>query len=51
MTDVKFITYNVRGLNSPEKRHIVLKEVERYFADIIFLQEKHISLDSNTKLY
>lgn len=41
----------MRGLNSPEKRYIVLKEMERYFADIIFLQEMHILLDPNTKLY
>lgn len=50
MTDVKFITYNVRGLNSPGKRHIILKELERYHADIVFLQETHIPLDSNIKL-
>ena len=40
MTNLNFITYNVRGLSSPEKRHMVLREVERYSAEIGYVGEK-----------
>lgn len=51
MNNSTFLTYNVRGLNSPEKRHMVLRELERSAAEIIFLQETHIAQDSNFRLY
>ena len=30
---------------------MVLREVERYSAEIVFLQETHITLDSNVRLF
>lgn len=51
MNNTKFLTYNVCGLNSPEKRHVVLRELERNATEIIFLQETHVTQDSNVKLY
>ena len=51
MPQIKCISYNVKGLNSPTKRHKVLKELKRYKADISFLQETHITLGSNIRLY
>ena len=51
MPPIKCLSYNVKGLNSPIKRHKVLKELKRYKADIAFLQETHITLGSNVRLY
>lgn len=36
------MTYNVKGLNSPLKRHKVLKELEHLKADVVFLQETRL---------
>lgn len=35
------ITLNVKGLNVPEKRRILLNDMKRMQADIILLQETH----------
>ena len=51
MPVIKCLSYNVKGLNSPIKRHKVLKELKRYRTDIAFLQETHLTLGSNIKLY
>ena len=51
MPVIKCLSYNVKGLNSPTKRHKVLKELKRYRTDIAFLQETHLTLGSNIKLY
>ena len=51
MTEIKFLTYNVKGLNSPTKRLKVLAEIELYRADVVFLQESHLSINSNVRLY
>ena len=51
MTDVKFLSYNVKGLNSHIKRHKILCELTQYKTDIAYLQETHITLESNIKLY
>ena len=51
MTDIKFLSYNVKGLNSHIKRHKILAEITQYRADIVYLQETHITLESNIKLY
>lgn len=50
MTTINFLTYNVRGLNTPSKKHMIMKELKRYEADVVFLQETHISHESNVKL-
>lgn len=51
MGTLNCLTYNVRGLNSPEKSNKVLREIKRYSANIIFLQETLIAQDTNIKLY
>lgn len=51
MTDINFLTYNVRGLNTPAKRHKILKELKQYRAEVVFLQEAHLFQETNVKLY
>lgn len=51
MTIINFMTYNVRGLNTPTKIHKILKELKWYGPMLIFLQETHLSHESNIKLY
>ena len=51
MPVIKCLSYNVKGLNSPSKRHKVLEELKRYRADVVLLQETHLTLGSNIKLY
>lgn len=48
---VKILTFNVRGMNSLQKRRLILREIEQLRADIIFLQETHITQDSRVKIY
>lgn len=43
------MTYNVRGLNIPSKKHTIMKELKRYGAEVFFLQETHISHESKVK--
>ena len=38
---LKVITYNVRGLNSPQKRGRLWQELSHYAIDVAFLQETH----------
>ena len=38
----RFLSWNVRGLNSPIKRSKVLSHLKRLNADIVFLQETHL---------
>lgn len=49
--ELNFFFYNVKGLNSPVKRHKVLKELYHYRANVVFLQETHLALDTNIRLY
>ena len=51
MAEVKYLSYNVKGLNSITKRLKVLEEIEQYRADVVFIQESHLTLASNVKLY
>ena len=51
MTEVKFLSYNVKGLNSTVKRLKVLGEIEKLRADVVYIQETHLTLDANIKLY
>lgn len=48
--EVRCLSYNVKGLNSPGKSSKVLKEVQRYGADIVFLQETHLVQEEGIKL-
>lgn len=45
------ILYNVCRLNTPAKRHDILQEVKQYKAEVVFLQETHISHDADVKLF
>ena len=38
----RFLSWNVRGLNSPIKRSKVLSHLKRLNADIVFLRETHL---------
>uniref|UniRef100_A0A8C5PTB1 Reverse transcriptase domain-containing protein n=1 Tax=Leptobrachium leishanense TaxID=445787 RepID=A0A8C5PTB1_9ANUR len=42
---LKLVTYNVRGLNTPEKRKQVLRELRAHKASVAFLQETHFKQD------
>lgn len=50
MTILNTMTYNVRGLNTPIKRNNIIREIKFYKADVVLLQETHISQDSNLKI-
>lgn len=43
---MNIITYNVRGLNSPNKRHQISLELKAFSANIVFLQETHLKWSS-----
>lgn len=45
-----FASWNVKGINHPVKRSKVLSHLKSLAADIIFLQETHLKLDSKDKL-
>lgn len=47
---LNFLTYNVRGLNTPIKRYNILREIKQLSGDVVFLQETHISHETNVKL-
>lgn len=47
---VKFMSWNVRGLNGPVKRAKVFQHIKLHKADIIFLQETHLKLSDHTRL-
>uniref|UniRef100_A0A8C5MLB2 Reverse transcriptase domain-containing protein n=1 Tax=Leptobrachium leishanense TaxID=445787 RepID=A0A8C5MLB2_9ANUR len=43
MADLKIISQNVKGLNSPTKRRLVLRDLRRSGCQIAFLQETHFT--------
>lgn len=45
-----FASWNVKGINHPVKRSKILSHLKSLSADIIFLQETHLKLDSRVKL-
>lgn len=51
MPDIKLISYNVKGLNSPRKRHKILRELDHLGGDIVFLQETHLTLNTRVRLF
>ena len=48
--DIKFISLNVNGLNNPIKRKKVMNVMKKERAQIIYLQETHLSRQDNEKL-
>ena len=43
LTEIRLLSWNVRGLNDPRKGRLVLQYLRRYKVDIVFLQETHLS--------
>uniref|UniRef100_A0A8C5N056 exodeoxyribonuclease III n=1 Tax=Leptobrachium leishanense TaxID=445787 RepID=A0A8C5N056_9ANUR len=43
MADLKIISQNVKGLNSPTKRRLVLRDLRRSGCQVAFLQETHFT--------
>lgn len=51
MAALKLLSYNVRGLNVPAKRHVVMRELRRLGSSVVFLQETHLTHQSMVRLY
>ena len=47
---VKFVSFNVNGLNGPVKRKRVLTQLKKLQTDIAFLQETHLTTQEHKKL-
>src|SRR4029434_8185232 len=47
---VRFVSWNVKGLNGPVKRARVLSHLKSFNADILFLQETHLRLKDHIRL-
>lgn len=50
MTTQKFVSSTVRGLNIPMKIYNILRELKHLQAEVVLLQETHISQESNLKI-
>lgn len=50
MSMFKIVSCNVRGLNAPTKRFNILRKLKYLKADVVLVQETHISQDSNLKI-
>lgn len=48
-TPVRFITWNVKGMNNPNKRSKVYSHLRHLRAEIIFLQETHLRVADQTR--
>uniref|UniRef100_A0A8C5PII9 exodeoxyribonuclease III n=1 Tax=Leptobrachium leishanense TaxID=445787 RepID=A0A8C5PII9_9ANUR len=48
---MKVITFNVKGLNMPVKRHSLYRDLRAHDADIVCLQETHFRRLDHPKLY
>ena len=49
-SQVRFVSWNVKGLNGPVKRSRVFSHLKSINADILFLQETHLRLKDHTRL-
>ncbi|XP_062893735.1 LINE-1 retrotransposable element ORF2 protein isoform X1 [Mobula hypostoma] len=47
---VRFISWNVKGLNGPVKRAKVFSHLKQLKADILFLQETHLRVEDHNRL-
>lgn len=50
MSEIKFCSFNARGLNSPNKRNQILNFFNKQNVDIILFQETHFRSDHIPKL-
>lgn len=48
--DIKMVTFNVKGISSPVKRSKILSKVKRENAQIVLLQETHLTAIEHEKL-
>ena len=48
---VNFLSWNVKGLNSPVKRNKVFSHIHQLKADIMFLQETHLKATDHQRLH
>lgn len=49
-TPLRFITWNVKGMNNPNKRSKVFSHLRHLRAEIIFLQETHLRIADQVRL-
>ena len=49
-TNIRFVSWNVKGLNGPIKRSKVFLQLKRLKPDVVFLQETHLRLSDHTRL-
>ena len=47
---VRFVSWNVKGLNGPVKRSKVFSHLKSLKADILFLQETHLRVKDHIRL-
>lgn len=47
---VRFISWNVKGLNGPVKRTKVFSHLKQLKPDILFLQETHLRVEDHNRL-
>lgn len=50
-TNLRFISWNIRGMGNPVKRSKVFTHLKRLHSDIIFLQETHLPIKDHQRLY
>lgn len=51
MATVNLVSFNVRGLYAPGKRHNLYRELGRLRGDIVLLQETHLTHTTSLKLF
>ncbi len=47
---VRFVSWNVRGLNGPVKRTCIFTHIKRLKTEIAFLQETHLRIEDHNRL-
>ena len=50
VTPTRFITWNVKGMNGPNKRAKIFSHLKKLNAEIIFLQETHLKIADHNRL-
>ncbi len=47
---VRFVSWNVKGLNGPVKRTRIFTHIKRLKTEIAFLQETHLRIEDHNRL-
>ena len=50
VTPTRFVTWNVKGMNGPNKRARIFSHLKRLKAEIVFLQETHLNIADTFRL-